>query len=280
MSNTRVNILKVRLEQLETEKNLLDNRMHRLRMRKKSEQMLMLGSYFHISNDKFTISVTHDDSVRLKYTGDSYGDIVNYQLDYNWERDEDGERVKTSKIHHNGSTYYELNESILVESQARLEFMQCAIDHNDDIIAAWNTIETKYDKLTQTFNQPSRSLRDSLSSQSKDIEKLEKQALTEKLSGKGVEFVASKGKGYFKGSLPQLEVRYDWNINRIKALKVLRMTPSGKSADLEITQKSDRWDESTKSYIDTDLTSTFSRVRMDKVEQLIISAKRNSQLVG
>ena len=254
--------------------------MHRLRMRKKSEQMLMLASYFHTSNDKFTISVTHDDSVRLKYTGDTYGDIVSYQLDYNWERDEKGERAKTSKIYFNGSSYNELNESILDEAQARTEFMQCAIDHNDDIIAAWNTIEMKYDKLIDSFTENSRELRDSLSSQSRDITELEKEALTEKLTGKGVEFITSKDEGYFKGSLPQLEVRYDWTIGRIKALKVLRMTASGKSADLQITQKSNRWDEGTKSYMDTDITDTYSRVRMDKVEQLIRSAKRNSQLVG
>jgi hypothetical protein len=58
------------------------------------------------------------------------------------------------------------------------------------------------------------------------------------------------------------------------------MTASGKSADLQITQKSNRWDEDTKSYMDTDITDTYNTVRMDKVEQLIRSAKRNSQLVG
>ena len=58
------------------------------------------------------------------------------------------------------------------------------------------------------------------------------------------------------------------------------MTASGKSADLEITQKSNRWDDNTKSYIDTEATNTYDRVRMDKVEYLIKSAQRNSQLVS
>jgi hypothetical protein len=280
MSNTRVKVLKIRLEQLQTERDVLETRQHRLRMRKSNEQKLMLGSYFHVSDDKFVCVPSSDSTVRLKYAGDSYGDIVSYQLDYNWNRDEKGERAKTSKIYHNGSTYNDVDQSILDQSQARFEFMQCAVDHNDDIIAAWNTIEMKYDKLIDSFTENSRELRDSLSSQSRDITELEKEALTEKLTGKGVEFITSKDEGYFKGSLPQLEVRYDWTIGRIKALKVLRMTASGKSADLQITQKSNRWDEDTKSYMDTDITDTYNTVRMDKVEQLIRSAKRNSQLVG
>jgi len=58
------------------------------------------------------------------------------------------------------------------------------------------------------------------------------------------------------------------------------MTTSGKSADLEITQKSQRWDEATKSYLDTDLTDTYKSVRMEKVESLLRRAKVNKQLVG
>jgi hypothetical protein len=274
MSNTRVNILKVRLEQLETEKNLLDNRTHSLRMRKQNEQKLMLGSYFHVSDDKFVCVPSSDSTVRLKYAGDSYGDIVSYQLDYNWNRDEKGERAKTSKIYHNGSTYNDVDQSILDQSQARFEFMQCAVDHNDDILAAWNVIEEKYEILIDTFSDSYRDLSDSISSQSRDITKLEKEALTEKLSGDGVSFMQTTS-----GRLPELEVRWDWNISRIKSLKVLRTTASGKSADLEITQKSNRWDNETDSYIDTDVTETYKSVRMDKVESLVRNAQRNSQLV-
>ena len=152
--------------------------------------------------------------------------------------------------------------------------MQCAVDHNDDIMAAWNVIEKKYDKLIASFYESTRELSDAINSQSRDITKLEKEALTEKLSGDGVRFMQTTS-----GRLPELEVRYDWNISRIKSLKVLRTTASGKSADLEITQKSNRWDNETDSYIDTDVTETYKSVRMDKVESLIRNAKRNSQLV-
>jgi hypothetical protein len=257
MSNTRVKVLKIRLEQLQTERDVLETRQHRLRMRKSNEQKLMLGSYFHVSDDKFVCEPSSDSTVRLTYAGDS-----------------NGERVRTSKIYHNGSTYKNVDQSILDQSQARFEFMQCAVDHNDDILAAWNVIEEKYEILIDTFSDSYRDLSDSISSQSRDITKLEKEALTEKLSGDGVSFMQTTS-----GRLPELEVRWDWNISRIKSLKVLRTTASGKSADLEITQKSNRWDNETDSYIDTDVTETYKSVRMDKVESLVRNAQRNSQLV-
>ena len=274
MSNTRVKVLEIRLDQLEAEANKLDNRTHRLYMRKQNEQKLMLGSYFHVSGDKFVCVATGDTRVALRVEGDNYGSIVEYQLNDKWSRNESGERVEDSKIYHNGSTYTQLDESILDQSQARFEFMQCAVDHNDDIIAAWNAIEKKYDLLIATFYDAKSELRKSINNQSRDITKLEKEALTEKLSGKGVEFTKSEN-----GRLPELEVRYDWNISRIKSLRVLRTTASGKSADLEITQKSNRWDNETEAYIETDVTDTYERVRMDKVEHLVRSAQRNSQLV-
>jgi len=274
MSNTRIKVLEVRLDQLSEERDSLENRQHRLRMRRKNEQKLMLTSYFHVSNDKFICDTNSGDSIRLKYADDPYGDIVTYNLDYNWQRDENGERATTSKIYHNGSTYKDVDQSILDQSQARFEFMQCAVDHNDDIMAAWNTIEKKYDMLIDTFRDKINELSQALSSQRTDIIKLEKEALNKKLTGKGVKFIQSES-----GRLPELDVRWDWNISRIKSLRVLRMSLSGKSADLEITQKSNRWDESTKSYVDTDATNTFTKVRMDKVESLIRHADRNSQLI-
>lgn len=269
----RKEILEIRLEQLHDEKNGLEDRTHRLRLRKSNEQKLMLSSYFNVSNDKFVVNTANDDRVRLQYADDPYGDIVSYQLDYNWERDENGERVRTSKIYHNGSTFKDIDETILEQSKARFEFMQCAVDFNDDIIAAWNVIEKKYDDLIATFRDNIYELSKAISSQSSDINKLEKEALREKLTGKGLKFTESA-----QGRLPQLEVRWDWNVSRIRALKVVRTTASGKSADLLITQESNRWDNDTESYVNTPVTDTFTRVRMDKVEALVRSAERNSQL--
>lgn len=275
----RLEILKIRLEQLEGDANKLDTRTHKLRIRKQDEQKRMLSSYFSVSDEKFVCNANSDTRVGLYYDGDSYGTIVSYELQDRWSRDEMTDRVETSKIYHNGSTYENIDESMLDQSQARFEFMQCAVDHNDDIIAAWNVIEKKYDKLISSFSEARSAIRQSMNEQSRDIDKLEKEALTEKLTSKGFKFVKSEDGQWRSGRLPELEVRYDWTISRIKSLKVLRMSASGKSADLEITQMSNRWDEASKSYIDSDVVDTYKTVRMEKVESLIRSAKVNKQLV-
>ena len=57
------------------------------------------------------------------------------------------------------------------------------------------------------------------------------------------------------------------------------MTASGKSADLEITQLSQKWDDKYESYKDVEETNTFERVRMNKVESLLRRAKNAGSLV-
>lgn len=275
----RVEILKIRLDQLQSDSDKLETRTHKLRVRKQNQQKLMLGSYFHVSNDKFVCTANSDTRVGLYYDGDNYGAIVTYELQDKWTREVMADRVEESRIYHNGSTYDKVDESILDQSQARFEFMQCAVDHNDDIIAAWNAIEKKYDKLIETFSDARSAIRKSINEQCSDIEKLEKETLKEKLTTKGFKFVKSEDGKWSRGKLPELEVRYDWTIRGIQSLKVLRMTASGKSADIEITQKSQKWDDKTDSYIETIDVRTFDKVRMDKVEALLRRAKVNKQLV-
>lgn len=269
----RVEILNIRLNQLIEDMNKLDNRTHRLNMRKQNEQKLMLSSYFHVTDEQFVCRASSDTRVCLQYVTDKYGDIVTYELQDRWSRDDQAERVQDSKLYHNGSTFNVMDEHVLNQAQARLEFMQCAVDHNDDIIAAWNTIEKKYDKLIESFNKPMYELRRAINDQSRDIDKLEKETLREKLSA-GINFTKSE-----KGRLPEIEVRWDWNIRRIKSLRTIRTTASGKSADIEVTQLSQRWDNNYDSYKEVEETQTFEKVRMDKVERMIRQAKLNNQLV-
>ena len=156
--------------------------------------------------------------------------------------------------------------------------MQCAVDFNDDIIAAWNTIERKYDKLVASFSEAKSKLRTAINDQSRDIDRLEKETLAERLKN-GLEFVKGEDGRYSKGTLPEIEIRWDWTIRRIKSLKVLRMTASGKSADIEVVQKSQRWDDNYSSYKDVEETNTFERVRMNKIESMLRRAKNAGSLV-
>jgi len=269
----RSEILQIRLDQLTAERNTLDNRVYRLYNRKKNEQKLMLESYFTIPNKKFACNA-NDTTARLVLADDKYGSFVEYVLDYQWIRDERGERVTESKLYHNGTTLKELNESVIEQAQARLDFMQVAVDFNDDIIAHWNTIEKKYDRYIDSFNKKRDELNDAINSQHSDIAKLEQEALTELLTTKGVEFIESKG-----GRLPSLEVRWDWDVNRIKKLKVTRFTTSGKSADIEVVVNSTKWDDNYDNYVKFDEKRTFNSVRFDKIKKLIRYEQANDRIV-
>ena len=275
MTNSkRVEILNIRLEQLTNQRNQLDTRQHRLRLRKSNEQKLMLNSFFKsVNDDLFVAQASSDDRVSLKLASDSWGEIVTYNLETRWERDDDGERIKETNISHNGSRFKDFSDYILKEAKARMLFMEIAIANDEEIISKWTEIEKKYDKLIMSFYPKMRELNDAISSQSKDISELEEETLLEKLL-KGIEFNKSE-----RGRLPELEVRYDWNVSRIKTLKVLNRTASGKSADLQITQKSQRWDNEKDEYIDTEESTTFEKVRWSKVKDLLRSAQYNNQIV-
>ena len=269
----RSEILQIRLDQLTTERNILDNRVYRLYNRKKNEQKLMLESYFTIPNKKYTCNA-NDTTARLVPADDKYGSLVEYVLDYSWIRDERGERVTDSKLYHNGTTIKEMDESVIEKAQARLDFMQIAVDFNDDIIAHWNTIEKKYDMYIDSFSKNRDELNEAIHSQERDIAKLEQEALTELLTTKGVEFVESKG-----GRLPSLEVRWDWDVSRIKKLKVTRFSASGKSADIEVVVNSTRWDDKFDNYVKFDEKREFSSVRFDKIKKLIRYERANDRII-
>ena len=274
INSKRVEILNIRLEQLTNQRNQLDTRQHRLRLRKSNEQKLMLNSFFKsVNNDLFVAQANSDDRISLKLASDSWGEIVTYNLETRWDRDNDGERIKETNLYHNGSRFKDFSDYILKEAKARMLFMEIAIANDEEIISKWTEIENKYDKLIMSFYPKMRELNDAISSQSKDISELEEEMLFSKLT-KGIEFSKSE-----RGRLPELEVRYDWNISRIKALKVLNRTASGKSADLQITQKSQRWDSEKDEYIDTEENTTFEKVRWNKVKDLLRNAQYNNQIV-
>ena len=275
MTNSkRVEILNIRLEQLTNQKNQLNTRQHRLRLRKSNEQKLMLNSYFEsINDDLFIVQANSDDRISLKLASDSWGEIVTYNLETRWDRDNDGERIKETNISHNGSRFKDFSDYILKEAKARMLFMEIAIANDEEIISEWTKIEKKYDKLIMSFYPKMRELNDAISSQSKDISELEEETLLEKLL-KGIEFGKSE-----RGGLPRLDVRHDWEISQIKNIRVVGKTPSGKSVDLQVTRKWSRYDNETDKYIDEDKVEVFAKVRFDKVKSLLRNARYNELIV-
>jgi hypothetical protein len=88
----------------------------------------------------------------------------------------------------------------------------------------------------------------------------ERQVVLDKLETTGVEFTTER-----EYDLPSLEARYNWTLNRICKIKIVKKTASGKSADLEITTRYKNYEGEV-----TEQVTTVDKVRMDKVQETVL----------
>ncbi|MGA1049168.1 MAG: hypothetical protein ACO3UU_14265, partial [Minisyncoccia bacterium] len=103
-----------------------------------------------------------------------------------------------------------------------------------------------------------------------EIETIEENALLDKLEKDGLEFKVEKDNLY---RLPDLDIRFDWNIRHIRKIKVLDKTKSGKSADIEVQTVHTSWNSDTNEYELVYKNNTYERVRMDNISRLISYGK-------
>ena len=257
---TRLEILNIRLDQISNDLEKLENRRSALWHRRKDELKRVLEKFFQVTDEKFTVDFT-DLRASLRYSDSSrYSGIVEAVIDERWSREDDADRGEDLKIHFNGSTFTQIGEWVLDEAQARFEFMQCAVDHKDDILAEWNTVSQKYESLMSTFWPKEKELRAAYNNQQKDITAIENENMMTKLTSDGVEFTKDK-----RGNLPELEVKWDWTLRNVASIKVTRTTPSGKSADLVVTQKFRNWNTEG----DEIREQLVEKVRMDKINRFL-----------
>lgn len=264
---TRIEILKLRLDQFSNDLDVIENRRRALWSRRRQELKRVLEKYFTVSNENFYIDFS-DTRASLCYANKSNRwSIVEASVKESWSREDDADKAEDLRLNHNGSSYEKIDQWVLDEAQARFEFMQIAVDHRDDILAEWNIVSAKYEKLLSSFYPKERELRKAYSNQSKDIQALEQEAMMNKLKSDGVEFSKDK-----RGNLPELEVKWDWTLRNVSGLKVTRTTSSGKSADIIITQKFRNWNTD-----GTEVREEYvEKVRMDKVNRFL---RNNEELI-
>lgn len=264
---TRIEILRIRLDQFSNDLEKLETRRRALWSRRKNELKRVLEKYFHVTNESFTIEFSDTRASLINIKESRHWSIVEAIVNERWSREDDEDRGDDLRLSHNGSSYEKIGDWVLDESKARFEFMQCAVDYRDDILAEWNTVSTKYNKLLSLLYPKERELRKAYNSQLRDIEDLEQEAMISRLKSDGVEFSKDE-----RGNLPELEVKWDWTLRNISGLKVTRTTPSGKSADVVITQKFRNWDTN-----GTEVREQFvEKVRMDKVNRFL---RYNEELI-
>ena len=212
-----------------------------------------------------------DDTIEVS---DTYCYFKRFDPDYNYHKemmsisvrpkswlDDEADSIETSFYTTNANDDFELNRMILIGKVG-----QVVLDFKDDIIAGYNSVQDEFkDKLSE-LNKEIWRLESEIREHESEIETIEENALLDKIEKEGLEFEVDKDNLY---RLPQLDIRFDFNIRHIRKIKVLDKTKSGKSADIEVETVHKNWNPGTKENELVYNTRTYERVRMDKISSLI-----------
>ena len=279
---TKLKSLELKYDQLDQELKALETRQSRLYHRGNKQKAVMLEDSFKMfSHHLFQLNFS-ETRVRLHPNDDKYNDIVEYNLETNWRRSDESERIEKSRIYHNGQYHYsnvDKSQSsnfddAIVQSEARLDFLRIATANDKNIKFRWEAIDAKYSKYDISFYEPMRKLRREISEISSEISKIEQDAEMKTLENEGISFKTTEKRGY----LPSLDVRFDHSVSRIKNIRVVGKTETGKSVDLQITRAGDRWNEEAQAYDKIELVDVYAKVRLSKVKTLVRSARLNGYI--
>ena len=279
---TKLKSLELKYDQLDQELKALETRQSRLYHRGNKQKAVMLKNSFKMfSHHLFQLNVS-ETRVRLHPNDDKYNDLVEYTLETNWRKSDEGERITKSRLYHNGQYHYsnvDKSQSsnfddAIVQSEARLEFLRLATANDKNIKFRWEAIDVKYSKYDISFYEPMRKLRDKINKVTSEISKIEQDAEMKTLENEGISFKTTEKRGY----LPSLDVRFDHSVSRIKNIRVVGKTETGKSVDLQITRAGDRWNEEAQAYDKIELVDVYAKVRLNKVKTLVRSARLNGYI--
>jgi len=279
---TKLKSLELKYDQLDQELKALETRQSRLYHRGNKQKAVMLKDSFKMfSHHLFQLNFS-ETRVRLHPNDNKHNDIVEYNLETRWSRNDEGERIEKSRMYHNGQYYYgnvDKSQSsnfddAIVQSEARLDFLRIATANDKNIKFRWEAIDAKYSKYDISFYEPMRKLRDKIRKVTSEISKIEQDAEMKTLENEGISFQTTEKRGY----LPSLDVRFDHSVSRIKNIRVVGKTETGKSVDLQITRAGDRWNEEAQAYDKIELVDVYAKVRLNKVKTLVRSARLNGYI--
>lgn len=125
------------------------------------------------------------------------------------------------------------SEWIVTRFEKFAAYAKLIVDFMEEAIPALNTINDKYSPIFQELYDARKPYREAYRKAQKLISDFKERALLSSLNGEGVTF--NMPEDYNGYSSPNIDLKFNWNVRGIKSIKVLRTTPSGKSADVEIT---------------------------------------------
>src|SRR6056300_647000 len=164
---TRIEILKMRLDDLYDQKYIIDERIDNIEKRKKQQKKLVLEKYFNTDlPEDYSIFIKSDENVELR-AGDSKYAIGDFYFYDRWS--DEGNVIEKAEINLSSFRAEVEGDWISKRFEAISKFVMIAEDFGDDIIAELNLIESRYRKFVEQIWPARRELRKAIDSQSKDI---------------------------------------------------------------------------------------------------------------
>ena len=251
---TRTEILRLRLDELDKERTNIQVRTKRLYIRRQKELINVLRDWFipfNIEDRDVSFNFSEYKVEVLKKQKEEDNVIFWFKIREEW----DGKTTFTGFELNKYSGGAIISEDTVTNMILAAKWSQFVLDYQDDIVAELNMVQERYDKFIEILGGKVSELRKAIYQQQLDIDKLEKENNLTKLTSEGIELDTNK-KENKDTYLPSLVVKYDWTLYSVKALKVLRMTASKKSADVEVTTRD--WQGSLHKTI-------VEKVRMDNI---------------
>lgn len=262
--------LQTRYEELSTLLDAIDAARDKVYDQERMDLANVLEKYF--TAEEGDIVDCSYSSVNIRRKGaDSYSNFLTIYVDDRWN--EDDKRTFT-KLYISNSSFRtdEISEWVVEQFASQTYYTRIAVDFQSDILAEMNQITDSAINKMREIAKPAKALRKEQREVYEEIQSIKKEARLKALNseeGLTIEGIEKERWGDTYIEYPDLEVKFDWTIRSIRGLKIDRITPSGKSADITVKVKRDRWSDDGTVIRDVIEDLKVERVRMDKIESFM-----------
>ncbi len=179
---------------------------------------------------------------------------------------------RSSEISEIDTSFYSTSDNSLFELQRMVllgKVGEILIDHSDDIIAGHNKIISDFAVTLREAEKANQELELELRAFGKEIEDIEEKIVQKKIATGVIKF---RMRDDNPRTLPNLDIRWDWDLTNIEKIEILSKTASGLSANIKVKRCFKQYDYDNKDQETTKLIyqeDTFDKVRMSKINHMI-----------
>jgi len=184
--------------------------------------------------------------------------VTIYFLKGSYSSDAKFTKLDTSFYSTTGDSNFEFERMVLIGNIGKL-----LLSDYDKILEKVNHIVDKTKQQRKLYLDKTYDLDCKISEIKSSIREIEKQQLFDRLEKQGLEFEINKKHPY---KMPSVDIRFDYSVNKIKSIKLIDKTKSGKSGTLEIESYSKFWNDDEEKYQDHIRNNVYKNVRMDNIE--------------